>query len=202
MRAKSIKGVPEQFEGSFHDTESQKNIIVPAVLDNKFNILKQRFYSINNWKDYTGTGFADFELFNSLGIYAHRDPRVGDFIRINIPGPGNVGSKGYDWVRIDEIIVTSDAEKEMHLINCRPSASPKGNPNHIEHFYSESATSTFIIEKGIDYIKVGIYGRNEIPNKKNNGILSKIRNFLVTFGGFLKLTKIQWKTLADGMLDF
>ncbi len=202
MKAKLIRGVPIQYNGSFHDTESQKNIIVPEILNNKFSILKNRFYSINYWNDYSGNGFADFNLFNSLGLYIDRHPRVGDFIRIDIPGPGNVGSKGYDWVRIDEITLTTNDEKEIHLITCRPSASPKGNPKHIEHFYSDSATSTFIIEKGIDYIKVGIYGRNEIPNTKNKGIWTFVRNFLVTFGGFLRLTKIQWKTLADGMLDF
>lgn len=202
MKAKSIKGVPRQYKGSFHDTESQKNIIIPEILDNKFSILKNRFYSINHWNDYSGNGFADFKLFNSFGLYIDRHPRVGDFIRIDIPGPGNVGSKGFDWVRIDEITLTTNNEKERHLITCRPSASPKGDPKTIEHFYSDSATSTFIIEKGIDYIKVGIYGRNEMLNKKNVGILNTIRNFLVTFGGFLKLTKIQWKALADGMLDF
>ena len=47
----------------------------------------------------------------------------------------------------------------------------------MEHFYSDSATSTFIIEKGIDYIKVGIYGRNEMLNKKNVGILNTIEIF-------------------------
>ena len=36
MKAKSIKGVPRQYKGSFHDTESQKNIIIPEILDNKF----------------------------------------------------------------------------------------------------------------------------------------------------------------------
>ncbi|WP_312418547.1 hypothetical protein [Epilithonimonas sp.] len=133
-------------------------------------------------------------------MYIDRHPRVGNFIRIDIPGPDNVRSKGFDWVRIDEITSSTNNEKERHLITCRPSAFPKGDPKTIEHFYSDSATSTFIIEKGIDYIKVGIYGRNEMLNKKNVGILNTIRNFLVTFGGFLKLTKIQWKALADGML--
>lgn len=202
MKPKSIRGVPVQYEGSFHDTETQKNIIVKERLDSRFKILKERFYSINNWNDYSGNDFADFNLYNSVGNYIDRHPRVGDFIRIEIPGPGNVGSKGYDWVRIDEVTSTTDDEKERHLINCRPSASPKGDPKRIEHFYSDRATSTFVIEKGIDYIKVGVYGRNEMPNKNNVGILSTIRNFLVTIGGFLKLTKIEWKTLVGGMLDF
>jgi hypothetical protein len=202
MKAKSIQGVPTQYEGSFHDTESQKNIIVPEVLDSKFNVLKERFYSINNWKDYTGSGFADFDLFDSIGLYINTKPRVGDFVRIDIPGPGDVGSRGYDWVKIEGITVTINDEQERHLITCRPSASPGENPKYIKHFYSDRATSTFLIEKGTDYIKVGIYGRNEMPNKKNTGLLGKIRNLLVSFGGFLKLTKIQWKALADGLLDF
>jgi len=37
----------------------------------------------------------------------------------------------------------------------------------IEYFYSDSATSTFLIEKEIDYLKVGIYGKKQNPNKKN-----------------------------------
>ena len=124
MKAKSIKGVPRLYKRSFHDTESQKNII-PEILDDKFSILKNRFYSINHWNDYSGNGFADFKLFNSLGLYIDRHPRVGDFIRIDIPGSGNVGSKGFDWARIDEITLTTNNEEERHLITCRPSVSPK-----------------------------------------------------------------------------
>lgn len=44
MKAKKIYGVPEQTKGAFHDTEDQKDFIVPEIAARKFNILKERFF--------------------------------------------------------------------------------------------------------------------------------------------------------------
>ncbi|WP_157837432.1 hypothetical protein [Chryseobacterium sp. P1-3] len=43
MKPKSIKGVPHQISGGFHDTESEKQF-APELLPLKFEILKRRFF--------------------------------------------------------------------------------------------------------------------------------------------------------------
>ncbi|MPS72250.1 MAG: hypothetical protein E2590_03780 [Chryseobacterium sp.] len=202
MKTKQVYGVPAQIKGAFHDTESQKKITDPDIVLHKFEILKNRFFSINEWKKHCGTLSADFKLYDNNGIPADRTPREGDFIRVDIPGPGDFEARGYDWVEIMNIDNNScDGELERYLIKCQPSRSPQSKDDRIRHFFSRESTSTFIISRGMDFIKVGIYGRNEMPNYDKKGILLKIRNFIISLVGFAHLTKIQWKCLSDGLLD-
>ena len=203
MEAKQIPGVPVQKKGAFHDTESKRSFESAELVANHFEILKDRFFSIHRWKEYGGDLSADFRLFDCDGSYVERMPRKGDYIRIDIPGPGDIKAKGYDWVEVMKIVDRCYGDElERYLLVCRPSAVPQSNEEHIAHFYARESSSSFIISRGIDYIKAGIYGRNEVPNISRTGFFGRIRNLLVSIGGFFQLTKIQWKTLADGFLDF
>ena len=58
-----------------------------------------------------------------------------------------------------------------------------------------------MITKEGNSLKVGVYGRNEKPNF-NAGFLDKIRNFFIAAGGMFGVSKIQWKLIAEGLLDF
>jgi hypothetical protein len=203
LEAKQIHGVPIQLKGSFHDTESEREFILPELTEQKFEILKNRFFSINNWKNYCGKSSADFKLYNKNGKTINREPVVGDFIRINIPGPGDIEAKGYDWVQIvvKNKRLYNDDELESHQIICQPSTVP-GKPNsNIAHFYSSESTSTFMIVRGVNYIRIGVYGRNELPNYSKKSLLDRIRNFLIAATGKARLTKIQWKSFTDGLFD-
>ncbi|PZU83240.1 MAG: hypothetical protein DI529_12985 [Chryseobacterium sp.] len=203
MEAKKIPGVPEQVIGAYHDTEDQINFMMSEIVVRKFNVLKERFFSINDWKDYCGDLSSEFKLYDKSGSYVERKPRVGDFMRIDIPGPGDVKSNGYDWVEIVKIDDhTYSDELERYLMICTPSKIPGSKSDRIAHFYSSGSSSTFIISRGHNYIKVGVYGRNEVPNTTKTGILGKIRNFLIALGGFARIPKIQWKNLTSGLLDF
>ena len=203
MEAKQIPGVPVQKKGAFHDTESKRSFESAELVANHFEILKNRFFSIHRWKEYGGDLSADFRLFDCVGSYVERMPRKGDYIRIDIPGPGDIKAKGYDWVEVMKIDDRCYGDElERYLLVCRPSAVPQSNKEHIAHFYARESSSSFIISRGIDYIKAGIYGRNEVPNISRTGFFGRIRNLLVSIGGFFQLSKIQWKSLADGFLDF
>ena len=203
MEAKQIPGVPVQKKGAFHDNESKRSFESAELVANHFEILKDRFFSIHRWKEYGGDLSADFRLFDCVGSYVDRMPRKGDYIRIDIPGPGDIKAKGYDWVEVMKIDDRCYGDElERYLLVCRPSAVPQSNKEHIAHFYARESSSSFIISRGIDYIKAGIYGRNEVPNISRTGFFGRIRNLLVSIGGFFQLTKIQWKSLADGFLDF
>lgn len=204
MKPKLIPGIPEQKNGSFHDSESRKLFNDSESTDAGFEELKKRFLDINQWKNYCSERSAEFKLFDSSGKHIDRSPQVSDLIRIDIPGPGNSESKGYEWVKIREI---SDqhlikGEIETLIIVCEPTTIPDQEDNsHIAHFYSEDSTSNFKISKGAKYIKIGIYGRNETPNLNTN-LASKIRNVAIAIGGMFGLSKTQWKIFADEMLKF
>ncbi|UHO40153.1 hypothetical protein H5J24_09220 [Chryseobacterium capnotolerans] len=200
MKPKQIKGVPEQKSGGFHDTETYvafEKVLLPL----KYEILKTRFFSVNLWKSYCGEPFAAFKLCDLKGTPVERDPQKGDFVRINIPGPGETESKGYDWVEITDICYYEDTVSESITMTCRPSRNPENKSSHIAHFYSSNATSTFMIQRSATHLKAAVYGRNESPNY-NATIIDIIRNLIVAIGGMLGVAKIQWKKLADGLLDF
>ena len=201
MKPKQIRGVPLHKSGGFHDTESTKRFD-QTMISLKFEILKNRFYTINKWKDYCGEAFAAFKLYDSIGMPVDRKPQKGDFIRINIPGPGEIEAKGFDWVEVTDICFYQDTVSESILMTCRPSQNPVGKKNtHTAHFYSSKASSTFIISKGTDYLKAAIYGRNESPNF-NASFIDIIRNMVIAAGGMLGIAKIQWKQLTEALLDF
>ncbi|REC45312.1 hypothetical protein [Chryseobacterium pennipullorum] len=201
MKPKQIKGVPEQKSGGFHDTESKKEF-EKALVPLKFEILKKRLFSVNIWESYSGKGFAIFKLYDSEAMPVDREVQKGDFVRINIPGPGEPSAGGYDWVEVTDICYYQDAASETILIICRPSRDPQKNGNkHIAHFYSSKATSTFMIQRNATHIIAAVYGRNESPNF-NARIIDVIRNLIIAAGGMMGVAKIQWKRLADGFLDF
>lgn len=201
MKPKQIPRVPQQISGGFHDTESQKQF-EPTLFPVKFKLLKERFFAVNQWKSYCGEGFADFKLYDDEGNEVVRTPQVRDFIRIDIPGPGEKAAKGYDWVEITDICFQEDNISESIMITCNPSKDPEDkHSKHIAHFYSAKATSTFMISRTATHLKAAVYGRNEAPNF-NAGLIDVVRNLMVAAGGMIGVSKIQWKKLSDGFLDF
>ena len=201
MKPKHIKGVPSQKSGGYHDTETRKQFD-QAMIPLKFEILKKRFLAVNKWKSYCGDAFAEFKLYDSNGTSVEREPQKGDFIRINIPGPGEIEAKGYDWVKVTSVCFYQDNISENIMMTCRPSSNPQDKTNsHIAHFYSAKASSTFMICRNPTHLKAAVYGRNESPNF-NAGFIDVFRNIAVAAGGMMGIAKIQWKQLADGFLDF
>lgn len=198
MKPKKIPGAPQQIKGSCHDTESKKKVEDNQDIEKEFNILKQRFFAINHWRKYCADSSTDFKLCNSSGQIVDRLPEIGDFIRIDIPGPGSSAGKSYDWVEI--IQIDTDIPDRV-MIQCRPSRCPLKESRKIAHFYSCKATSTFVVSKGKDFVQAGIYGRNEYPNLKS-GFIDSIRNIMIAIGGMFGFSKIQWKCLANGLVDF
>ncbi|WP_048509780.1 hypothetical protein [Chryseobacterium sp. FH2] len=202
MKAKKVTGIPSQKTGGFHDTESERVFENSLVASEHFDVLKKRFLSTNSWKDYCGEQSADFKLYDHYGNYLEREPQTGDFIRIDIPGPGETEAKGYDWVKINSFFNEKGDDWEKIFFICNPSEEPGNKKNrHIAHFYSKQASSTFMILREANFIRMAIYGRNETPNFNAN-FLDIIRNIFTAVGGMLGIAKIQWKCLADGLIDF
>ncbi|KQT18136.1 hypothetical protein ASG31_05225 [Chryseobacterium sp. Leaf404] len=196
---KNIPGVPKQVTGGFHDSESVRKIKYDEDIDLQFHHLKERFFAINYWKNFCPESSADFKLCDLRGNTVERLPQTGDYIRIDIPGPGGTVGRSFDWAVIDWLDLESP---DRLLMQCRPAPDPKTpDSKKIAHFYSAESTSTFIIAKGSDYSLAGVYGRNEKSNYKS-GILNSARNFLIAIGGILGFSKIQWECLVNGMTDF
>jgi len=204
MKPKQIPGIPQQKNGSFHDTEKYIHFENSEITDENYEMLKNRFFSINQWENYCGKKSAEFKLHNPHGAPISRLPQENDLIRIKIPGPGNPESNGYEWVKIEKISnqLPNVGEIENITMICIPTKVPGQNKSkHIAHFYSEKSTSNFRISKGLKFIKIGIYGRNETPNM-NTSFIGKMRNSLIGIGGMFGISKIQWKIFAEKIIEF
>ncbi|MCX8532404.1 hypothetical protein [Chryseobacterium luquanense] len=197
MKPKKVPGIPSQVKGGFHDTESIHKIHNNQEIDSKFDILKEKFFDINKWGDYCKQGSIEFTLCDSSGNVVHRIPQIGDYIKILLAKISNPKIEDYQWVQIDMI---DKSNPDRLMIQCRPSKLPGNNfAGKTIHFYAAGSSSTFVISKGKDYIKMAIYGRNESPNK-NTDFLSSIKNSFIALGGMAGSSKIQWQCLADGLI--
>ena len=193
------KIIPEQQTGTAVDVEDNVECSNEEEAKNFFQQVKERLLNINAWHQYAGTLSADFRLTDGDGNEVNRKPQKGDYFKINLPAPGIKTGEGFDWVQIEEIMESSD---ESIAIRVRPASSPINNRKDVAHFYTDEATSNFIVKREGNKVTAGVYGRNEKPNvKETDSLLDKARNAVVGTGGISGFSKLQWKALVNGLLN-
>ena len=193
--------VPENFEGKPLDIEHS---ITAADLHEAINTYKRTCARLQNpgvWQQLAGSVGAGFELFSNTNKPAKRLMKKGDFLRIDIPGPGSAVGGGYDWVEVEsfEESVAPDAE-ESFGITLRSSKNPAKPLDGTAHFFKEDASSSFIIKRNGLTVTACYYGRNELPNTNTSSMVDKLRNSLVATGAIAGLSNLQWHALTKGLL--
>lgn len=166
-----------------------------------FQAARKRLLDINNWRKWCSNKGAEFCLTDEDGLPKTGFPEKGDLIRIKLPAPPNQEGDGFDWVQIeafeDSRALLPDAE--VFGFRVRPVQNPKGSSSVSAHFYSKTATSTFLIIRDSHTVYALERGRNEVPNPSGNW-LSKIRNRLIAIAAMMGLSKPQWQRLMEGLL--
>lgn len=193
--------IPEHQEGNDVNVQDSVQLSDEAEAKRFYAIVKERLLNVNGWKDLAGSLGADFHLTNDAGQVIDGPPHKGNYFKIDIPGPGILSGKGYDWVRIEEVQDESKSDVEFVAIRVRPAASPLNDEKDVAHFYSDEATSNFIVRREGTKVIVGVYGRNEKPNTNAETIVDKIRNVFVGTGAVAGFSKLQWKALVNGLLE-
>lgn len=194
--------IPPQTQGGQSNTS---HIIQPdserdaAIL---FKEARRKLLDVNHWRQISGGTGAAFTLVDKNGQVMYRNAQEGDYIRINIPGPGSDTGNGYDWVQIERITGMDSKQGMLAYLGMRvrPLPVPDKAGHHVAHFFKNYATSSFIVEKTGNLLKASVYGRNEVPNVTVNKWWDKIRNLFTAIGAILGLSKLQWKNLAKGFL--
>src|SRR4051794_30396799 len=127
--AKNI--IPKQEEGNQSDIVEKINAKNEEEAKAIFNEAKKKLLSVNSWKEISGDLSANFTLIDKNGEKINQVAQVGDYFKIDIPGPGTKSGDGYDWVRIEAIEDHSNvsAEKESFGIRVRPASNPTKNTN-------------------------------------------------------------------------
>lgn len=197
------KSIPEHSKGIKTNTESSVNFDDLISAKDGFMEAKKRLMNISCWHDLAGESSAVFELANSEGKVIDREPELGDYFKIKIPAaPKASTGEGFDWVKIE--LIESDKDEsldtESFTIRVRPASNPENQDTDTAHFFSEEATSTFMVKRNGNTITAGIYGRNEKPNLEAESLLDKARNALVAFAAAIGLAKFQWQKLLDGIV--
>lgn len=194
--------VPEQHTGA--KTGASETVDCGSMEEARqvFNDAKQRMLDINNWQNLAGKAGATFKLTDAMGNEVGRAPQKGDHIKIDLPGPGPTAGKGDDWVQIEEIEDKTDAmsNSESFGIRVRPAADPRTPGDETAHFYTEDATSTFMVMREGKTVTASEHGRNEVPNAGAESIIDKARNVAVAVGAMAVASHIQWKAFVRGLL--
>lgn len=190
------KIIPEHNEGIQTNTESSVEMSTEEDAKEFFEKVKQRLLHINNWHQYAGSATADFKLTDEKGNPVNRTPQNGDHFKIDIPGPDSKTGEGHDWVQIEAI----EENGNFLGIRVRPSSNPKNEKEDVAHFFSEETTSSFIVKREGKKITAGVYGRNEKPNTNTETLTDKLRNTTVAAGAISGFSKLQWKSLVNGLM--
>jgi hypothetical protein len=194
------KIIPSQDSGIQTNTESTEELVTEKEAKDFYVTVCKRLMDINNWQQYAGKATASFQLTDNSGKDVKRDPQKGDHLKIDIPGPGSVSVQGFDWVQIEAIEKAQDEKTQWNAIRVRPATSPLNEKEDVAHFFSDDTTSTFMVRQEGKKVIAGVYGRNEKPNTNTETTIDKIRNTAIATGAISGFSKIQWKSLVNGLV--
>ncbi len=166
-----------------------------------FSIAKDRLLQVNNWHQLAGVISASFQLIDSDGKEVSRNAQKGDYFKIDIPGPGSKAGGGFDWVKVEDLNEVSKPDVDSVGLRVRPASNPLSSNDSIAHFYSEESTSTFIVTRENNTIKASVYDVNTKPNTNSESLTDKMRHVAVGLGALSAFSKMQWKALAEGLVN-
>lgn len=201
MKRKDILGIiPEQFKGQALEVEASQVADNETAAQTLYEVAKKKLFSVNDWHEIVEGITARFQIVDQDGNEVSREVNKGDYLRINIPGPGNKEGDGYDWVVVEEMKEINKDSFQSAGFRVRPTENPFGNKNETAHFYSNETTSSFIIIRENLKIVSWIVDRNMLPNTESESLVDKVRDVMVGVSGIAGFSKVQWQGLADGLI--
>jgi hypothetical protein len=192
--------IPEHESGIQTKTVSEVECATDDEAKQFYEVVKNRLIQVNGWHQVAGALTADFQLTDDRGEPANRTVQKGDHFKIDIPGPGPVTGDGYDWVQVEEVEEINSAEEQAISIRVRPATNPTNERKDVAHFFSEEATSCFMAKREGKKVWAGVFGRNEKPNTNAETVVDKTRNVAVASGAISGFSKLQWKSLVNGLV--
>jgi len=191
--------IPEQEQGSKMDAVETRNFNTLVEAEELFTVAADRLRSVNQWAAYSG--ISEFKLFDSGGDHVSRKAEIGDYIRIDIPGPGTAAGGGFDWVHIEDIQTEQTETSNQIAMRVRPCSNPLNDHAEVAHFLKSDATSTFIVKRTGTLVSAEEHGRNEMPNAGEGSLADRSRNVLVGIAAKVGFSYPQWKLLVKGLLE-
>ena len=193
--------IPAQHDGK--EIESDSRASFPDINGAKifYETAKHRLIDVNNWDKISGMISAKFQVIGADGKEVTKTVVSGNYLRIDIPGPGSKAGDGYDWVYVEKFLEKNEKDIQSIGFRVRPSQNPFGNPDETAHFYSPGSTSSFIVTREENEVYAWIVDRNIKPNQHASSLTDKIRDSTIGTGAIGLFSKIQWQGLADGLMQ-
>ncbi len=193
---------PAQKKGKFVDAEHfvEEATVEEAIVT--YNRACARMLNPPVWEQLTAGKNVTFKLATNNEDEVQRLAYVGDYFKIDLPGPGSVTGEGYDWVKVETIEENTAPDAEDSLaMRLRACSNPHRAEGGVAHFFNEDATSTFIVRRKVNRVSFSYHGRNESANTSELPMLDKMRNAVVALGAEAGLSAVFWSGLVKAMLQ-
>jgi hypothetical protein len=192
--------IPPQEQGNQLDVAEKVAFKSSEQACEFYEEVKERLLDVNRWAKISDLPSASFQLCDSTGAEVHRNVKLGDYFKINIPAPGIVTGEGFDWVKVELIHEEQVNGTDIMSMRVRPAPNPNTPEPEVAHFFSDKSTSTFQIRRVGKEVFAEVHGRNEEPNTKTGNLLDNARNSVVGLGATMGLSVPQWKGLVSGLV--
>ncbi len=182
--------IPGNKKGKAVDLEHSEVMSDAEEATALFQLACRRLQQPATWHELGGKLTASFSLVDDKQHTLDRPAALNDHIQIKIPAPG------HDWVQVKKIGKEKiDGADESFVLTLKVSPEPGKDTAGVDHFFSEGASSTFIIKREGNKVTASYHGRNEIPNTDS------LRNTIVAIGAMAGLSELQWTVLLKGLLE-
>ncbi|GAA4409988.1 hypothetical protein GCM10023187_34060 [Nibrella viscosa] len=171
-------------ENAFRDEQAAQEAFTASV---------RKLFDVNGWSNLPGLN-SEFKLYDSAGQpKPNGEPQVGDYIRINIPGPTSE-----NWVQVTDRHQGDTRAEFTVKPSPDPTESGEREQGEIDHFFAKEASSTFRVERQGNQLRAFEIGKNERPNNQGKEAGNRaITNTLVATGGWMFFQQVQWEKLTD-----
>ncbi len=201
MKHKDFTGIlPAQTTGKEIEAEASIDLQDKLGAIIFFSEVRNRLREVNQWHKTPGFVSGKFQLTDANGKELNKHAEKGDFIKVDVPGPGSKEGEGYDWTIIEEMKEVNEADVQCFAMRVRPAHNPATNSPHVAHFYDDGGTSNFIVTREGNTVTVSIVDRNVKANDKTESLLDNIRHIAVGLGAMGAFSKAQWQNLAEGLV--
>ena len=196
------KQIPIQKVGKCSDTYSSLEIKELNNPDIAYKSIKHRLLDVNNWAHYATLTNADFILLDNNGNNLEGLVTEDCFMKVRFSRLQKIISARHDYVRVHRIFNVPDFFDDALIMQLIPAHNPTKPGTEIGHFFTAEASNTFVLYRDNDKIHLSVHGRNEVPNFKVSKTTKKLRNMVFAALGIVAVSKVQWKSLAHGLLNY
>ena len=112
--------IPKQEKGGHVDILEIKHFGLDSEAILFYQNMEARFLNINTWHKVCKSTLSKFYLVDSNNQLIEGNPKIGLYIKIDIPGPSTKMGAGFDWVIIRNVTYIEEINYQAIYIVVQP----------------------------------------------------------------------------------